>query len=85
MLCSSCGNTEIPFTTEDHQEGSQVSDEVPGDQKIDAVLQDKLTYSNLDSESSMSEVRDILTKAGIQTSFIQRKHIFYHYFLDAKR
>lgn len=47
-----------------------MSDKVPGDQKIDAVLQDKLAYSNLDSESSMSEVRDILIKAGIQTSHI---------------
>lgn len=32
----------------------------------DAAPQGKLTYSNLDSESSMSEVRDILLKAGIR-------------------
>ena len=73
LLCSACGNTEIPFTTEDNQESSQTSDEVPGNQNIDVVLQDKLTYSNLDSESSMSEVRDILTKAGIQTNNILRQ------------
>ena len=70
LLCSACGNTEIPFTTEDNQESSQTSDEVPGNQNIDVVLQDKLTYSNLDSESSMGEVRDILTKAGIQTNHV---------------
>ncbi len=70
LLCSACGNTEIPFTTEDNQESSQASDEVPSNQNIDVVFQDKLTYSNLDSESSMSEIRDILTKAGIQTNHV---------------
>ncbi len=71
LLCSACGNTEIPSTaTEDNQESNRVSDEVPSIQKIDVVLQDKLTYTNLDSESSLREVRDILTKAGIQTNNI---------------
>ena len=71
LLCSACGNTEIPFTTtENNQESSQASVEVPSNQNIDVVLQDKLTYSNLDSESSMIEVRDILTKAGIQTNHV---------------
>lgn len=70
LLCSACGNAEIPFTTEDNQESSQASDEVPSNQNIDVVLQNKLTYSNLDSESSMSEVRDILTKAGIQSNHV---------------
>lgn len=70
LLCSACGNTEIPFTTEDNQESNQASDEVPSNQNRDVVLQDKLTYSNLDSESSMSEVRDILTKAGIQSTHV---------------
>lgn len=36
----------------------------------DVVSQDKWTYSNLDSESSMREIRDILTKAGIQTNHV---------------
>lgn len=71
LLCSACGNTEIPLTTiEDNQESSQGSDEVPSNQNIDIVPQDKLTYSNLDSELSMSEVRDILVKAGIQTNYV---------------
>ncbi len=71
LLCSACGNTEIPFTTtEDNQESSQAGDEVPSIQNKDAVPQNKLTYSNLDSESSMSEVQDILTKAGIQTNYV---------------
>ena len=43
LLCSACGNTEIPFTTEDNQESSQASAEVPSNQNIDVVLQDKLT------------------------------------------
>ena len=47
LLCSACGNTEIPFTaTENNQESSQASVEVPSDQNIDVVLQDKMTYSN---------------------------------------
>ena len=54
MFCSACGNTEAPFTTEDTQESSRAGDEVPGNEKIDAVLQNKLTYSNLDSELSMN-------------------------------
>nr|WP_300849013.1 DUF4300 family protein [uncultured Acetatifactor sp.] len=45
-------------------------DEVPGNQNTDAALRNKLTYSNLDSESSMDEVRDILTKAGIQADYV---------------
>ena len=36
----------------------------------DVVSQDNCTYSNLDSESSMREVRDILTKASIQTNHV---------------
>lgn len=60
MFCSACGNTEAPFTTEDTQESSRAGDEVPGNEKIDAVPQNQLTYSNLDSELSMNEVRDIL-------------------------
>ena len=40
LLCSACGNTEIPFTTtEDNQESSQASDEVPSTQNIDIVPQ----------------------------------------------
>ena len=42
LLCSACGNTEIPFTTEDNQESSQASDEVPSNQNIDVVFQDVL-------------------------------------------
>ncbi len=71
LLCSACGNTEVPFaTTEDNQGNSQVNDDVPSISNADIIPQDKLTYSNLDSESSMSEVRDILTKAGIQTNHV---------------
>ena len=70
LFCSACGNTEVPFPTEDHQESSQASDEVPSSQNIDVVLKDKLTYSNLDSELSINEVQDILIKAGIQTNHV---------------
>ena len=71
LLCSACGNTEIQITTtEANQESSQAIDEVPSIQNMDVVPQNKLTYSNLDSESSMSEVRDILTRAGIQTNHV---------------
>lgn len=71
LICSACGNTETPFTApEDNQENSQTSDEAPSIQNVDAAPENKLTYSNLDSESSMSEVRDILTKAGIQANHI---------------
>ena len=69
-FCSACGNTEAPFTTEDTQESSRAGDEVPGNEKIDAVLQNQLTYSNLDSELSMNEVRDILLKSGIPTNHV---------------
>ncbi len=70
MFCSACGNTEAPFTTEDTQESSRAGDEVPSNQNIDVVVQDKLTYSNLDSELSMNEVRDILLKSGIPTNHV---------------
>ncbi len=70
VFCSACGNTEVPFIAEDSQESSQVNDEVPSNQKTDVVLQNKLTYSNLDSELSMNEVRDILIKAGIQINYV---------------
>ena len=70
MFCSACGNTEAPFTTEDTQESSRAGDEVPSNQNIDVVVQDKLTYSNLDSELSMNEVRDILLKSGIQPNHV---------------
>lgn len=70
LFCSACKNTEITFATEDNKESGQASAEVPSNQNISDILQDKLTYSNLDSESSMSEVWDILTKAGIRTNHI---------------
>lgn len=63
LLCSACGNTKY----HDNKGNAKVDDEVP---KTDAVSQNKLTYSNLDSESSMKEVQDILTKAGIQTNYV---------------
>ena len=86
LFCSACGNAEMPFTAAEEKQGSSQAgdeamgdetpgdgtpgDEVPGNQNTDAALRNKLTYSNLDSESSMDEVRDILTKAGIQADYV---------------
>lgn len=71
LFCSACGNSEVPFTqTNGNQESNETSDKVSDIQNVDTVPQNKLTYSNLDSELSMSEVRDILTKAGIQTDYV---------------
>lgn len=68
LFCLACGNTEMPSAaTVDNQESSSVSEEAPG---IEAAPQDKLTYSNLDSEASRKEVRDILTEAGIPADYV---------------
>ena len=64
LLCSACKNTETSFTaTEAHQENIQVQEESPS-------VQDKLTYSNLDSNASTQEVRSLLTEAGIQPEHV---------------
>ena len=64
LLCSACKNTETSFTaTEAHQENTQVQEESP-------IAQDKLTYSNLDSNASTQEVRSLLTEAGIQPEHV---------------
>lgn len=71
LLCSACGNTETSITTiEENQENSQASEEVLSIQNMEVIPQDKLIYSNLDSEASMTEVRDTLIKAGIGTNHI---------------
>lgn len=73
ILCS-CGkkpNGEVSFTpTEDAHGYNQTVDDISAFQNADVVLQDKLVYSNLDSESSMNEVRDILINAGIQSDYV---------------
>lgn len=70
LTCSACGKTEVPITSENVQESSQTDGSISDNQDADIPLSDKLTYTNLDSESSVSEVQDIMTKAGIQTRYI---------------
>ncbi|MDE6032142.1 MAG: DUF4300 family protein, partial [Oscillospiraceae bacterium] len=68
LFCSACGNTELSFVMETQE--SRQADENIDTQDTDIIYSDKLTYTNLDSESSVSEVREILTKAGIQTEYV---------------
>ena len=82
LICSACGKTEVPDITsediqevpdiisEDIQESNQPNEGISNIQDADVAFSDKLTYTNLDSESSISEVRDILTKAGIYTRYV---------------
>lgn len=71
LTCSACGKTEVPYTaSENIQEDSQTNENIPNIQETDASRSAELTYSNLDSESSVHEVRDILTNAGIQTKYV---------------
>lgn len=69
LSCSACGNTDESFAeTEEIQESSRA--ESVDTQDTEVIFSDKLTYTNLDSESSVSEVRDILTKADIRTEYV---------------
>lgn len=69
LFCCACGNTELSSVTVETQESRQ-ADESIDTQDTDIICSDKLTYTNLDSETSVSEVRDILIKAGIQTEYV---------------
>ena len=70
LSCSACRNTEESFAeTQEIQESGKEEEKVDTqDSKV--IFSDKLTYTNLDSESSVSEVRDILTKADIRKEYV---------------
>lgn len=71
LTLSACGKTEAPYiTSEVIKESSQADESISNIQDADTALSNKLTYTNLDSESSIGEVRDILIKAGIQTEYV---------------
>ena len=69
LLCTACGNTQATDTTTAHNHQNSMTDkDVAGIQNADVIPQDTPAYSNLDSESSMKEVREILLKAGIRAA-----------------
>lgn len=71
LACSACGKAEAPYiSSEDIQESRQTNESVSNIQEADVPLSGKLTYTNLDSQSSVEEVRSILTKAGIQAIYV---------------
>lgn len=67
LFCSSCSNTNPSSVTVETQESGQVESV---DTHSSDICSGKMTYTNLDSESAVSEVRDILTKFGIQTRYV---------------
>ncbi len=70
LFCSACRNTEKLLAETEESQGSSFEEESIETQDTKVIFSDKLTYTNLDSDSSVSEIRDILAKCGIQTEYI---------------
>ena len=71
LTCSACGKTEVPYiSSEDDRDSSQTNESISNIHGADVPFGGKLTYTNLDSKSSVSEVRDIMIKAGIQNKYV---------------
>lgn len=55
LTCSACDKEEVPYVTlEDIQESCQTNESISNIQEADVPLSGKLTYTNLDSKSSVS-------------------------------